>query len=80
MTIRVQKHNDGLSLVLPSAITDQTDLTANAEVEVTCEGGAVVVRSVSKPRLTLDELLRRVTDDNKHEETDTGPAVGREVW
>ena len=30
--------------------------------------------------LTLDELLRGVTDDILPGEWDTGPAVGREVW
>lgn len=31
-------------------------------------------------RLTLDELVAGVTDDNRHEETDWGPPVGAEVW
>lgn len=28
----------------------------------------------------LDDLLARVTPENIHEETDTGPAVGLEIW
>jgi antitoxin MazE len=80
MKARVQKLGDGLALLLPSAITDQTGLTADAEVEVSCENGAVVARPVGQPRYTLNELLGRVTDENLHPETDTGPAVGREVW
>lgn len=49
-------------------------------MEVSCENGAVVVRPVSRRGFTLSELLGRMTDANMHPETDTGPAVGQEVW
>jgi hypothetical protein len=29
---------------------------------------------------SLDELLSRVTDENRHPEVDFGPPVGKEVW
>jgi hypothetical protein len=32
-----------------------------------------------KPRYTLDELLSGITEENKHGETDWGPAVGNEA-
>jgi antitoxin component of MazEF toxin-antitoxin module len=40
--------------------------------------------SASRDRLTgtpsLQSLLDRVTDENRHSEIQTGPAVGNEVW
>jgi antitoxin MazE len=80
MKTRVQKHGDGLALLLPSAISDQSGLAADEEVEVTCEDGAVVARPLAKRRYTLAELVAQITPENRHPETDTGPAVGREVW
>lgn len=38
------------------------------------------VRQRRKPPYTLAELLAQITDDNCHEEVDTGPAVGSEIW
>ena len=32
------------------------------------------------PKYTLKELVDQITEDNIHEEVDTGPAVGNEVW
>ena len=32
------------------------------------------------PKLSLDALLAGVTAKNRHAETDTGPAVGNEIW
>jgi antitoxin MazE len=80
MKTRVQKHGDGLALVLPSTIADRSGLTADSEVEVTCENGAVVARPLVKRQFTLAELVAQITPENRHPETDTGPAVGREVW
>jgi hypothetical protein len=31
-------------------------------------------------RVTLDELLAGITDQNVHPEVNTGPTVGREAW
>lgn len=30
--------------------------------------------------LTLEEMLAGITDENRHEEIDFGPPVGKEVW
>jgi antitoxin MazE len=30
--------------------------------------------------LTLDELVERITPENRHDETDWGEPEGREVW
>jgi antitoxin component of MazEF toxin-antitoxin module len=34
----------------------------------------------AKRRASLDELVSRITPENRHEEIDFGPPVGREVW
>ena len=30
--------------------------------------------------MTLESLVEQITDDNRHDEIDTGPPVGKEVW
>lgn len=32
------------------------------------------------PSILLEQLLKLVTDDNIHDEVDTGAPVGKEVW
>jgi hypothetical protein len=32
------------------------------------------------PKPTLDELVARITDENRHGETDWGEVVGNEGW
>ena len=38
------------------------------------------MRPITPPPLTLEDLLRGVTDENLPGEWDTGPAVGKEGW
>lgn len=35
---------------------------------------------VSAKAVILDQLLLRITEENLHEEVDTGPSVGNEIW
>ena len=35
---------------------------------------------VRKPDYTLEDLLAQITEENRHEEIDFGPPVGKEVW
>ena len=38
----------------------------------------VILRVNQKP--TLDELISRITPENRHPEMDWGLAVGKEIW
>ncbi len=80
MKTRVQKWGNSLALRIPKAFAAEAGLREDTPVEVTLRDGEIVIQRVSRTPLTLDELLRDVTDENLHGEWDTGPAVGREVW
>lgn len=34
----------------------------------------------TEPAVTLERLAEQITDENRHDEIDTGQAVGNEVW
>ena len=80
MKTRVQKWGNSLALRIPMAFAEEAGLRANAAVELSLVAGALVVQPVAPRSLTLEELLRGVTDDNRPGEWDTGPATGKEVW
>lgn len=78
MKTRVQKWGNSLAVRIPKAFAAEAGLQANAAVELSLVDGALVMRPAALP-LSLDELLRSVTDDNRPGEWDTGPAAGKEV-
>ena len=80
MKTRVQKWGNSLALRIPKAFAAEAGLCANAAVELSLVEGALIVRPVTPQPLTLEELLRGITDDNMPGEWDTGPAAGKEVW
>jgi excisionase family DNA binding protein len=50
----------------------------NSETARRVEPVRVVAEEI--PVYSLSELLEGLTEDNRHEETQMGPAVGAEVW
>lgn len=65
---------------IPLACASQIGLAEDTPVELSLDDDRLVLRPVSEPRFTLEELLTQVTGENLHAEVDTGPARGREVW
>jgi antitoxin MazE len=80
MKTRVQKWGNSLALRIPKSFAEEAGLHADAAVELTLVEGRLVVQPIRPQPLTLEELLRGITDENLPGEWDTGPAVGREVW
>ncbi len=80
MKTRVQKWGNSLALRIPKSFAAEAGLQADAAVELSLVEGTLVVQAITPQPLTLDELLRGITDENLPGEWNTGPAVGKEVW
>jgi antitoxin MazE len=80
MKTRVQKWGNSLALRIPKSIAEEAGLHADAAVELSLLAGRLIVRPITPQPLTLDQLLRGITDENLPGEWETGPAVGKEVW
>ena len=80
MKARVQKWGNSLALRIPKAFAEEAGLHADAPVELSLVEGKLIVQPITPPPLTLDELLRGITDENLPGEWNMGPAVGKEVW
>ncbi len=73
MRVRVQKWGNSLALRIPKPFAEDV-------VNVSVSKGRLIAAPVAPRRARLDDLLRRVTRQNVHGETGTGPAVGHEAW
>jgi antitoxin MazE len=80
MRTRVQKWGNSLALRIPKSFAAEAGLAEDSAVDLSLTEGKLVIQQVSEEPLRLEELLRRVTEENLHGEWDTGPAVGREIW
>ena len=78
--IQVSKFGDGLALVIPDWVAQEAKICEGDKLELSLSpAGEITLRS-SIRHYDLEELVSKITDDNRHEETDWGPPVGNEVW
>jgi antitoxin MazE len=80
MKTRIQKWGNSLALRIPKSFATEIHLEQNALVDMSLHDGKLIIEPLRHSSVTLEDLLKDVTAENLHDEVDTGPAVGREVW
>ena len=80
MKTRIQKWGNSLALRIPKSFAAEVGIQKETSVDVSLADGKIVVTPVSQPKPTLEQLLAKITEDNLHNEVDTGPAAGNEIW
>ena len=80
MLTKVQKWGNSLALRIPKEFALDAQLENDSTVEVSLVDGQIVIKPISTPVWTLEQLLSGVNSSNIHHETDTGDAIGNEIW
>jgi antitoxin MazE len=80
MKAKLAKWGNSLAVRIPKHVAESAQLRKGDHLElVVSRPGAVEIRSL-RPKLTLVQLVRGITPENCHGETDWGRARGRELW
>lgn len=80
MQVRVQKWGNSLAVRIPKPLAKDADVTEGTILNLAVSDGKVVATPVQRKKLSLDQLLAKVTKKNIHAEINTGKSVGREAW
>lgn len=80
MQTKIQRWGNSLGLRIPRAFAEEAGVEAGAEVDLSVRDGDLVVKPARRVKYRIGELVRKVTDRNRHGEVNTGGPVGREVW
>ncbi len=80
MRAQIQKWGNSLALRIPKSFAVESKLGVNSEVELSLEGGRLIVTPTSSRKARLEDLLSRITEENRHPEMLSGPPVGEEFW
>ena len=78
MTAKVQKWGNSLAVRIPSHIAEKLALQQGSEMEMSLENQEIRL-SPKKKKPSLDELLAKVTPENRHAEVDFG-TEGNELF
>jgi antitoxin MazE len=80
MNTKIQQWGNSLALRIPKAFAVRANLYKGAVVDVSEEGGKIILTPVKRRKFTLEGLLSEVTKENIHGEISTGKSVGKEIW
>ncbi len=80
MRVQIQKWGNNLALCIPKLLAEEAKISEGTVVDLRITEGKLVVTPTKRKKVTLSQLLTKVTKSNLHEEVDTGPSVGRESW
>ena len=80
MRAKIQRWGNSLAVKLPKPFAEEAGLEPHSAVELSVVQGSLVVTPLPESAWSLEDLLAQVTDENIHEEIDTGSPVGREIW
>lgn len=80
MLATISRWGNSRALRIPKDIALEAGLDFGAKVALQAADGHLRLVPLEEPHYTLEELVAGITPENRHEEWDTGPAVGIEVW
>jgi antitoxin MazE len=76
----VQQWGNSLALRIPKAFAQQTSIKKGSPVNLTVKDGRMVMQPLRRRKYTLQELVSKITPNNRHPETDWGKPMGKEIW
>jgi antitoxin MazE len=76
---QIAKWGNSLGLRLPKSIALEARIDEGDTVDLSVTNGAIVIRP-SRPTYSLEELVAKITPQNRHDETEWGEPIGREAW
>ena len=80
MQVRVQKWGNSLAVRIPKPLAEDAEVKEGTVLNLAVSEGKVVATPVERKKLSLKQLLAKVTRNNLHAEVDFGRSVGRETW
>lgn len=80
MKSQLAKWGNSLAVRIPKPVAAAAKLRSGDQLELAVDGdGVLTIRKPTKEP-TLEDLVRAITPENLHGETDWGPPVGKELW
>ena len=76
----IRKWGNSAAVRLPASAMAAAGIAVDDPVDVREEDGRIVIERAAPAKIDLAALIEAITPENRHEEIDWGPPVGREFW
>ncbi|OHB11550.1 MAG: MazF family transcriptional regulator [Candidatus Zambryskibacteria bacterium RIFCSPLOWO2_02_FULL_44_12b] len=79
MTTKIRKWGNSLAVRIPDEFAENLDLRDGSVVGFQQLGDRMII-SKTKPKYTLEDMVKGITKKNRHKEFDWGKPMGKEIW
>jgi len=79
-TTTVKKWGNSLAIRIPRAIVQNLGLSEDNNLQIISNGKVATLERKNHKKPTMQQLLKKVTSENVHDEIDWGGPVGKEIW
>lgn len=80
MQTKIKKWGNSLALRIPKSFALNANLRQDKLVDISIDKEKIIITPIGEKEYSLDDLLAGVSEDNLHDEIDTGAPVGKEIW
>ncbi|HJY64754.1 MAG TPA: AbrB/MazE/SpoVT family DNA-binding domain-containing protein [Ignavibacteria bacterium] len=82
MTTKIQKWGNSLAVRIPKSYAKEINLKEGIQIDLRLDENKIIISPKKKKRknkYTLEELVSKITPENRYGEIDFGPPVGKEI-
>lgn len=79
MTTKIQKWGNSLAVRIPSEFAENLNWQVGSVVGFKQLDDKIIITS-SRPKYTLEDMVKGITKKNRHKEFDWGKPMGKEIW
>ncbi|MDQ2711850.1 MAG: AbrB/MazE/SpoVT family DNA-binding domain-containing protein [Acidobacteriota bacterium] len=79
-TTAVAKWGNAPAIRIPKSVMQKANLHEGDAVDFEVKAPGLIIVRVARTQPTLEDLVARITPQNRHGETDWGKPKGNEVW
>ena len=76
----VKKWGNSAAVRIPASVLEAAHVRLDQPVDVREEDGRIVIEPLRPTRYDINALVAGITDENRHDPVEMGPAVGQEAW
>ncbi len=80
MKTQLRKWGNSMAVRIPRPVAEAAKLRAGDHLDLKVAGPGTVQLRKAKTKPTLAQLVRGITRENRHAETDWGKPAGNESW
>ncbi len=80
MKSQLAKWGNSMAVRIPKALAEAARLRPGDQLEMAVEGSGTLRIRKKKGKQKLTELVRAITPENLHRESDWGAPAGKELW